>query len=168
MGVDSHVLTTEDGYILKLFRVYPRTWSEDALKNRPVILLQHGLMSSAEAFAMNGKNSLAILLAEEGYDVWLGNNRGSVYSRGHKTKFAEGDYFDYSFYELGKYDLVSTVDYIMNLTQATSISYVSYLEGSIPMLSALSENQGEMRSKINFFIQLGPVVLMKTTQLKVF
>ena len=55
---------------------------------------------------MNEK-SLAYVLAEKGYDVWLGNNRGNKYSR-HNTHIDpakdKADFFDYSFYELGKYD----------------------------------------------------------------
>lgn len=75
-------MTTKDGYILKLFRVYPN-WNYESLKYRPVVLLQHGLLSSSEVFVMNKELSLAALLARDGYDVWLLNSRGSIYSRGH-------------------------------------------------------------------------------------
>jgi len=55
---------------------------------------------------MNGE-SLAYVLADKGYDVWLGNNRGNKYSR-HNNHIDpasdKADFFDYSFFELGKYD----------------------------------------------------------------
>ena len=77
-----------------------------------MVLLEHGLMSSSEVFVMNSELSLAVQLARNGYDVWLLNSRGSIYSRGHATKYAMNDYFDYSFYEIGKYDLTESIDYV--------------------------------------------------------
>ena len=73
----------------------------------PVVFMQHGLISSAEAFIMNAENSPAFILASAGYDIWLGNNRGTRYSR--KNKHLNPDtqakeFFDYSFFELGQYD----------------------------------------------------------------
>jgi predicted alpha/beta hydrolase len=65
---------------------------------------------------LNGENSLAYVLANAGYDVWLGNNRGNIYSRKHQTLNPDKDtakFFDFSFYELGKYDLPANVDYIL-------------------------------------------------------
>ena len=52
-------------------------------------------------------NSVAILLAKAGYDVWIGNNRGNKYT------YKEGDREDYSFIELGKYDLPVLLDIVI-------------------------------------------------------
>ena len=41
---------------------------------RPAIMLQHGLMASADCWVVNTEAlSPAFKLAQEGYDVWLGN-----------------------------------------------------------------------------------------------
>ena len=45
------------------------------------VLIQHGLFSSAETWVLNKENSVAFRLAEAGYDVYLGNNRGTRYAR---------------------------------------------------------------------------------------
>lgn len=96
---------TEDGYLLTMHRVF-----KNSSAGKPAIMLQHGILSSSETWILNGSESMAFRLATEGYDVWMGNNRGSLYSRKHKTLNPdmlgmEGKFFDYSFFELGKYDV---------------------------------------------------------------
>ena len=64
---------------------------------------------------LNKELSPAFRTAKAGYDVWLGNNRGTKYSRGHETLDARKDfskYFDFSFWELGKYDAPAQIDYV--------------------------------------------------------
>lgn len=103
MICEQHTTTTSDGYILTLFRMKKQSTKSGAR----VAFLQHGLFADAFTWIMHDKESLAVVLANQGYDVWLGNNRGSQFSRTHKTLDIHKDYkkfFDYSFYELGKYD----------------------------------------------------------------
>lgn len=73
-------------------------------------MIQHGLLANSESFILNGEESAAFKYAKAGYDIWLGNNRGTTYSRKHKIldvdlKNDQAEFFDYSFYELGKYDV---------------------------------------------------------------
>jgi pimeloyl-ACP methyl ester carboxylesterase len=81
--------------------------SPNTPKGAPAVFMQHGLMGSSEAFMMNGNNSPAFVIANAGFDVWLGNNRGSRYARKHQTINPDtdpADFFNFSFFELGQYD----------------------------------------------------------------
>ena len=63
------------------------------------------------------------MLANAGYDVWLGNNRGNYYSREHTSLHHDGDdeerkeYWDFSFHEMAEYDIPATLDYILTKTE---------------------------------------------------
>ena len=103
---ESHAVTTEDGYILNVFRIT----SDETQKGAPVVFLQHGVTDSADCWIMNYNSTApAFQLVREGYDVWLGNQRGTKYSTEHTTLNPKRDkaYWEFSFTEMGHYDAPS-------------------------------------------------------------
>lgn len=89
--VEDHELTTDDGYILHLFRIPHGIKSPETNRTRPPVLLMHGLFDSSNCWIVLGsENSLAYLLADAGYDVWIGNARGTEPSRKHIQNDPEG------------------------------------------------------------------------------
>ncbi|KAE9025297.1 hypothetical protein PR003_g13072 [Phytophthora rubi] len=76
--VELHKITTADRYVLTMHRI-PKSYDETqsgfaAATNKPVVILQHGLLDSSYTWVLNYRDqSLAFILADLGYDVWLGN-----------------------------------------------------------------------------------------------
>ncbi|VDO87328.1 unnamed protein product [Schistosoma mattheei] len=119
--VEEHEITTSDQYILCLIRLYTK-------QSRKVVLLQHGLLDSSHAWVMNLKNqSLGYILADYGYDVWLGNSRGNTYSKKHKhLDSSQKEYWDFSWQEMSGYDFPATIRYIISVTKVKQLSYIGF------------------------------------------
>ena len=72
-----------------------------------MVFLQHGIADSADCWIMNnGTKAPAFNFLGAGYDVWLGNSRGSKYSLEHKSLNYTKDkaYWEFSWPEMGRYD----------------------------------------------------------------
>ncbi|KAK3739989.1 hypothetical protein RRG08_005261 [Elysia crispata] len=156
--VQSYSVITEDGYILGLYRIPHGLHNGKGKGPRPVVLLQHGLMASCDDFLVNPANeSLAFILADAGADVWLGNNRGNVYSRRHSrldpTKL---DFWQFSWDEMAQYDLPAIIYYILNQTGHEQLYYVGHSQGTAIAFARFSEDQ-ELASRVKHLVALAPI-----------
>lgn len=108
-GYEQFQVETPDNYQLTVMHIKGKAGA-------PVVFLQHGLFSSAETWLFNGDKSVAFQLSRAGFDVWLGNNRGSMYSRKNSKIDPNSNakaFFDFSFYELGKYDAPTQINLVL-------------------------------------------------------
>jgi lysosomal acid lipase/cholesteryl ester hydrolase len=73
----------------------------------------------------------AFILANAGYDVWMGNNRGSKYSHGHLTLSPHDHaYWDYYQEDMARYDLPAFINFVTATTAQPKISYIGHSEGT--------------------------------------
>lgn len=96
-----------------------------------------------------------------GYDVWMPNSRGNAYSRNHTTLNPDTDstYWDFSFNEMGIYDLPSSIDYILNNTGKEQLFYIGHSQGTTSFYIMASEKP-EYNKKIKAQFSLAPVAYM--------
>jgi len=157
--VETHHVSTSDGYILTMFRIpHGRSSNGTDAENKPVVLLQHALLDSSFGWVVNlPHESLAYILADLGYDVWLGNNRGNRYSTAHETYNIDSkEFWDFSWDEMATFDLPAEIEYVLDYTNHTSLSYVGFSQGTMQMFANLAASD-ELWEKVNYFAALGPV-----------
>ncbi|XP_043465856.1 lipase 1-like isoform X2 [Leptopilina heterotoma] len=157
--LETHYVETEDGYILEMHRILKVT--ENIYKKYPVYI-KHGLGECSVLFLLSGPNrAIAYLLVDKGYDVWLGNNRGNMFSKNHSTFLSTSfGFWNFSWHEIGLYDDSAMMDYILQRTESNKLFYICHSQGCTELFVLLSLRP-EYNKKIQLAVNLAPAVFTK-------
>jgi len=150
--VETHEVTTEDGYKLEMHRIPSRG---------PVVFLQHGMLCASYCWVLVGTYSLAFILAAAGYDVWMGNFRGTKYGRKHQEWHPDRDrkeFWSFTIHEHGDKDLAAMFTEVLKITNQKRLKFIGHSMGTTSFLILASTRPELVNSTVNLAILMAPVV----------
>ena len=76
---------------------------------------------------------MAFFFADQGFDVWLNNNRGNRFSRQHVSldPSVHDKFWDYSFQQMAEYDQPALMEFILLKTGVENVTYVGHSQGTM-------------------------------------
>ncbi|ESW33739.1 hypothetical protein PHAVU_001G095000 [Phaseolus vulgaris] len=155
-----HEVTTNDGYILSVQRIPEgrANGSGSRTRKQPVII-QHGVLVDGMTWLLNPpEQDLPLILADNGFDVWIANSRGTRFSRRHISLDPSSPAFwNWSWDELVSYDLPAIFNYVFTQTQQ-KINYVGHSLGTLTALASFSE--GKLVNQLKSAALLSPIAYL--------
>ncbi|KXJ18069.1 putative lysosomal acid lipase/cholesteryl ester hydrolase [Exaiptasia diaphana] len=162
--VEEHDVVTEDGFILSMQRIPHGRNEKKTNVKKPVVFLQHGLLADSFCWVLNWNYSaIGFMLADNGFDVWLGNIRGNRYSRRHvKYTPLNPKFWDWSFEEMADKDIPAMINYALKVTGQDQVFYIGHSQGTLVGFLSFSTNP-QIAKKIKLYIALAPIFHLNHT-----
>ena len=156
-------VVTQDRYVNTIWALSSK---DENNRNGKSIIIQHGLLDTGFTWLILQEKSIAKLLCDEGYKVYLPHMRGSQFSKSHLdyTPGLESKYWDFSFDEMDQYDLPSIVNLIKKRDNVEKVDYMGHSQGTLIFFLSYMNNPDYMEQSINKFIGVGVVPNVNNAQ----
>ena len=156
LNLEEIQVVTEDRYVNTIWAL---TSKDEFNRNGKSIIIQHGLLDSSFTWLILEEKSIAKLLCDEGYRVYLPNMRGNQFSKSHLDydSSLNSDYWDFSFDEMAQYDLPAIINLIKKRDGVEKIDYMGHSQGTLIFFLSYMTNPNYMEENINKFIAVGTV-----------
>ncbi|KAI8850921.1 hypothetical protein BC829DRAFT_415644 [Chytridium lagenaria] len=113
-------------------------------------------LHSSGVWVTNGMHSLAFYLVDQGFDVWMGNNRTCI-EQHVNLKPSDTEFWNWSLDELARYDFPATLDLVRRETATTRSSLWVILKETLKPSLSMMQNPA-VSAKISLFVALAPAV----------
>ena len=165
----------QDEWELSFFRILPaanrRIANSDiewaVVNNGRSVLMMHGQGQDAETW-LTGYfvgNPLPLMLVDDGYTVYMGNNRGTKFSKNlQREDTSSEEYWDFDFTDMGTKDLPAIIHSIKSF-DVLQLNYIGYDMGNMQLFYGLTQIEDFFfRLHLANFIALAPCVLPASQQ----
>ncbi|CAM8962522.1 unnamed protein product [Rhodiola kirilowii] len=151
---------TEDGFILSLQRIPEGLHGGGNDARKPPVLIQHGVLVDGMTWFLNRpEEGLPFILAENGFDVWIANTRGTRFCRKHISLDPNTDqeFWNWTWDELVIYDLPAVTSFVSKQT-GQKMDYLGHSLGTLIALASVSE--GKLMENLKSAALLCPIAYL--------
>jgi pimeloyl-ACP methyl ester carboxylesterase len=127
-SLESYSVVTTDGYVSQIYRIPGKLQEVGKPVQKPAVLMMHGLMCDMNFWLANdAKMAPPFILVDQGYDVWLGNNRGNRFAQAHLTlNKDEQAFWETNYIDMGTYDTPAFIDFVLEKTNQSKLTYIGH------------------------------------------
>ena len=107
---EAFTVKTEDQWNLTIFHITGKEGEGSLVTEATPVLIQHGNNNDAESWVKDsdkiGEAVWAMKLVDQGFDVWMPNNRGTPYSNSNDRDgtWTECERWGFTYADMGTYD----------------------------------------------------------------
>jgi predicted alpha/beta-fold hydrolase len=154
LKVQIHKSITKDGCQIFSHQILPKVQNYN---NDKLIFCQHGFFETGATYTIYN-NSLAIKLAELGYEVWIGHNRGSSF--GQTSSEYDESFWDYNIDHIIEFDLLCQIQKMFEISGKKKFAFVGQSQGGTQIMGLLNHNPMYI-DQIAFLCMISPAIIIR-------